>query len=96
MIACMGGSIHACCYEVGDEIVREAERLGLGFAVERREEGMFLNNVAIAKKQLKEKGILETKTETMPVCSGCRSDLLFSYRKEEQTTGRFAGVIFLR
>lgn len=96
MIACMGGSIHACCYEVGEEIVLEAQKLGFGFAVERRDEGLFLNNVAVAEKQLKDAGISEEKTEAMSLCSGCRNDLLFSYRKEEQTTGRFAGVIFLR
>jgi len=96
LIACLGGSIHACCYEVGEEIVREAEKLGLDYAVEKREERWYLDNTAIAKKELESCGVKRENIEEMDVCSGCRSDLLYSYRKEDRMTGRFAGVIVLR
>lgn len=96
LLASLGGSIHACCYEVGEEIVSQAEELGFGFAVEKREGSWYLDNVAIAETQLEDAGIRKENIEMMAVCSGCRSDTLFSYRKENQTTGRFAGVIFLR
>lgn len=96
LLACLGGSIHACCYEVGDEIVDEANRLGFGFAVEKREGSWYLDNVAIAEKQLEMIGVKKENIEMMEVCTGCQNDTLFSYRKENRTTGRFAGVIFLR
>ena len=96
LLACLGGSIHACCYEVGEEIVTEARRLGFDFAVESREGHWYLDNIAIADRQLESAGVKKEHIEMMTVCTGCRSDTLFSYRKENQTTGRFAGVIFLR
>lgn len=96
ILACLGGSIHACCYEVGEAIVSEAERLGFGYAVEKRDGKWYLDNVTIADRQLESGGIKKEHVEMMPVCTGCQSDTLFSYRKENQTTGRFAGVIFLK
>jgi len=96
LLVCLGGSIRACCYEVGEEIAGEAKRLGLGFAVIKREGSYYLDNTAIAKKELSSLGIPPEHIEEMAVCSGCETDTLFSYRKEKQTTGRFAGVIFLK
>ena len=96
LFACLGGSIHACCYEVGEEIVAETRRLGLDFAVVSRKGRWYLDNIAIADRQLEAAGIKQEHIEMMTVCTGCQSDTLFSYRKENQTTGRFAGVIFVR
>ncbi len=96
LLACLGGSIHACCYEVGSEIVAEAKKLGFDYAIQKRGDSWYLDNVAIAEKQLEKNGVIQSNIEMMTVCTGCRSDTLFSYRKENQTTGRFAGVIFLR
>jgi hypothetical protein len=96
LLASLGGSIGVCCYEVGEEVVREAESLGFGYALEKRKGRWYLDNSRIAKKELESCGVVPAHIETMEACTACLSDLLYSYRKEAQKTGRFAGGIMLR
>jgi YfiH family protein len=49
---------------------------------------------AISRFQLLKSGLIENNIQTSRLCTRCRSDLFFSYRKR-QVTGRFASVIGL-
>ena len=91
--ATIGASIGVCCYEVGDEIDKEAKALGLEYAMQKREERLYLDVNAILKKQLLECGV--GNIEMLELCTCCNKEELFSYRAEMQT-GRFAGIIMLR
>lgn len=101
----VGPTIGACCYEVGQE-VREAfrrEPLARDTAVfERREpssarrSGLYLDVAASNVGQLIAAGIREDHLEVSGLCTGCRTDLFYSHRKEPWPSGRFAVGIGLR
>ncbi len=46
--------------------------------------------------QLIDAGVPETQVDVSELCTACRTDLLFSYRKEREKTGRMMAVIGVR
>ncbi|MDF1875581.1 peptidoglycan editing factor PgeF [Sulfurimonas sp. SAG-AH-194-I05] len=94
ILVSVGASIGVCCYEVGEEIYKEAMELRLGFCIEKREDSYYLNIHKILKKQLLACGILSTHIDISHECTKCNSNIYYSYRAK-QKTGRFAGIIFL-
>ncbi len=96
ILAVLGPSIHVCCYEVGKTIADEAATLGFGYAVESREGSHYLDVNRIIKKQLDDCGITQAHTQELSHCSACENERFFSYRADDQKTGRTAGVIMLR
>src|SRR2546430_8701467 len=48
------------------------------------------------RAQLLEAGLLPQNISVSDLCTACRRDLLFSYRKDAGTTGRLMSVIGLR
>jgi hypothetical protein len=54
-----------------------------------------LDLVAANKRQLRDAGVPEKNIWIAEECSSCRTDLLFSHRKEAGYTGRMMGVIGL-
>jgi purine-nucleoside/S-methyl-5'-thioadenosine phosphorylase / adenosine deaminase len=106
LLAGVGPAIGSCCYEV-DEQVREAfardplvresaifeERPG-----ERgvKHSGLYLDVAASNVLQLLASGVTEEHIETSGFCTGCRTDLFYSHRREPYPSGRFAVGIGLR
>jgi hypothetical protein len=45
------------------------------------------------RQQLLAVGVLSKNIEASPLCTNCRTDLLFSYRAEKGKTGRMMGVV---
>ncbi|MCV6608389.1 MAG: peptidoglycan editing factor PgeF [Campylobacterales bacterium] len=90
----LGTSIKNCCYQVNEEIEKEANSLGYGFSISKTGNGIFLDVNKILNKQLKDLGI--TDIEESGSCSSCESDSLFSYRKDKEKQGRMAGVIMMK
>jgi YfiH family protein len=83
--AALGPAIGGCCYEVGEE-VREVFRTNApvsdaGFTV--RDGRLFLDLRVFLAAQLGDLGI--AYAETVGPCTACRTDLLFSYRKQGST-----------
>jgi len=79
IIATIGPAIRKCCYQVGSE-VREA------FEAANHEVGSLfeddrLDLVAANRRQLEKAGI--TEILDCGLCTGCRTDLFFSWRKEK-------------
>ncbi len=94
--AVFGPSIQGCCYEVGEKIANEVKESGYGFAVIVKNESYYLEVNAIIKKQLKKMGIAEKHIEDLNICNACENDTFFSYRADNQKTGRIAGVLMLK
>lgn len=121
--AAIGPGIHACCYQVGEEVrykfhsqfayaaelFREAresnpvhQKYPLLFLTARapghgpEETLLYLDLVAANRRQLLELGVPAKNISASPLCTSCRTDLLFSYRKEKGTTGRLLGVAGIR
>jgi YfiH family protein len=53
---------------------------------------IFLDLVEANRRQLLAAGVPAKSIETSPLCTNCRTDLLFSYRAERGKTGRLMGV----
>lgn len=98
ILAAIGPSIGPCCYEVGPEVVAavstafpEAHDL-----VSRPQASghAHLNLWAMVHAQLLEAGL--EHIETARLCTACRSDLFYSYRRQGASSGRFGAIIGLR
>jgi hypothetical protein len=53
---------------------------------------IFLNLVEANRRQLLDAGVPAKNIEASPLCTSCRTDLLFSHRAEKGVTGRMLGV----
>jgi polyphenol oxidase len=53
---------------------------------------IFLDLVEANRRQLIDAGVSPKNITASPLCSGCRPDLLFSYRAEKGVTGRMMGI----
>lgn len=53
----------------------------------------FLDLVAANTRQLLDAGVPAGNISASPLCTSCRTDLLFSYRKENGVAGRMLGVV---
>jgi len=57
---------------------------------------IFLDLVEANRQQLLAVGVPAKSIEPSPLCTNCRTDLLFSYRAEKGKTGRMMGVVGIR
>ncbi|MGE5206087.1 MAG: peptidoglycan editing factor PgeF [Chlamydiota bacterium] len=57
---------------------------------------LFLDLVAANTRQLLDAGVPAENISASPLCTSCRTDLLFSYRKEKEVVGRLLGVVGIR
>ncbi len=90
----LGPSISGCCYEINTAIAKETRTKGYPEALRFENEKIFLDVNTILSMQLKHLGV--EKVEVIKECTACRHDRYFSYRADQQHTGRIAGVIVLR
>jgi YfiH family protein len=92
LTAAIGPHIGVCCYEVGEEVV---EQIRDPKAFERRPEWARPHlNLAIAnRKQLTDNGVVSEHIEVSSLCTRCRADLFFSYRRQGDKAGRLLSVI---
>ena len=54
---------------------------------------IFLDLVEANRRQLLDAGVAAKHIEASPLCTSCRTDLLFSHRAEKGITGRLMGVV---
>ena len=97
--AAVGPAARACCYEVGAEVV-EAFHSKFPRAAELftpTQAGHALVDLQRAnREQLVEAGVAGERIHTLPLCTICRPELFFSYRREKKLygrTGRLLSVI---
>ncbi len=64
--------------------------------VERRLEKFFLDLIKINSRQLLSAGVLERNISDSQICTSCRNDEFFSYRKEGQSAGRMMSVVMIK
>jgi polyphenol oxidase len=92
IFAAVGPQIGVCCYEIGEDVAEQFNEPGL---LERRAEWPrpHLNLAEANRRQLLEAGIPEAQIETSSLCTRCRDDLFFSYRREGARTGHMLSVV---
>ncbi len=97
----LGPSNGPCCYEVGDDVYREA-KMALGsvkgiIKPAAGNNGKYIFDQWEANiRQLKDAGVREDHIELAAICSQCHHETFFSSRKDRGTTGRFMAGIMLK
>ena len=92
LIAVIGPHNAVCCYEVGEEVVTA---IGDDEAIVRRPEWAkpHLNQALANRNQLLSAGIPDPQILVSNLCTQCREDLFYSYRREGERAGRLLSVI---
>lgn len=103
LFAAIGPSIGSCCYEVDEPVMKhvrplvEELRNASGEGLESRVNPPFIErgngHASLDLKEINREimikaGILPSRIEMSSWCTGCRTDLFFSHRMENGTTGR--------
>jgi YfiH family protein len=97
--AAIGPAALACCYEVGPEVIAafRAEVRNADALFTPTSEGRALVDLHRANlEQLTESGVRPERVHTLPLCTMCRPEEFFSYRRDRQLygrTGRLLSVI---
>ena len=89
--AAIGPAAGACCYEVGREVI-EGFRAGFSDADEvltpTRDGHARIDLQRANRQQLIAAGVSPERIHIAPLCTMCRTDLFFSYRREKPLHGR--------
>lgn len=122
--AAIGPGIHACCYQVGEEVreqfasqfayweelfaeTQESDSIhdkypllfltarAPGHSHDLLPRKITLDLVEANRRQLLDAGVPAKNITASPLCTSCRTDLLFSYRAEK-VTGRMMAVVGIR
>jgi len=96
LLAGLGPSIGAACYEVGEEVVRAFECAGHPpdcFRPHPRSRGKYFLDLALAnRRQLEAEGVRPKNIISLDVCTHCDSRLL-SYRRDSDKKARLLNFI---
>ncbi len=87
-----GPVLRSCCYQVGLEFKNYFPEEAL------RERGnrMYCDLAGINKKQLLEASVREKNISDSGICTFCRNEKYFSYRREADSAGRMMSIIMLK
>jgi YfiH family protein len=96
LVASIGPGIRSCCYEVGPDVLEEADRLGVDRRwFSHREAGVYLDLQGLIASQLRDRGLTHVHGEREAECTRCGPTQLHSYRRDG-TKLRFAAVAGVR
>ena len=87
----IGASAGPCCYEVGSEVIEAFTKRfadGQKLFTETRPGHAMVDLLKANRDQLESAGVLPERIHTAPICTMCRTDLFFSYRKEKGLHGK--------
>jgi len=87
----IGASAGPCCYEVGSEVIEAFTKRfadGEKLFTETRPGHAMVDLLMANRDQLESAGVLPERIHTAPICTMCRTDLFFSYRKEKSLHGK--------
>lgn len=89
LLAYIGPSIGPCCYEVSEELAASFKReFGKPASPGRRSVDLgAANRIALERAGLRPEAVFDAG-----ICTGCRSDVFFSYRAQGRIAGRQAAI----
>jgi len=98
LLAGIGPSIGACCYEVGREVAEACSAAACSHDVVRQvgQDRFRLDLKEACRRELEMAGLSPGSILTSTFCTSCRQDLFFSYRGARGVTGRMAALLFIR
>jgi len=90
LIAYIGPGAGVCCYEVGEEIVKD---LDLVYVSRPRGEKPRLDMKLMTKNQLLTQGLSQGNIEKSDLCTVCSNGVLHSYRRDGARSGRMMALV---
>lgn len=87
----IGPAAASCCYEVGSEVIdgfKERFANADDLFTPTREGHARIDLLKANRDQLTAAGVPNERIHTAPLCTMCRTDLFFSYRREKQIHGK--------
>jgi YfiH family protein len=87
----IGPAAGACCYEVGGEVIDAFKERFPGsddLFTATREGHACIDLFKANRQQLTKLGVADERIHTSPLCTMCRTDLFFSYRREKSLHGK--------
>jgi YfiH family protein len=87
----IGPAATSCCYEVGSEVIdgfKERFVDADSLFTQTREGHACIDLLKANRDQLTASGVDPKQIFTAPLCTMCRTDLFFSYRREKKTQGK--------
>jgi YfiH family protein len=87
----IGPAAASCCYEVGSEVIDGFKERFPGadaLFTTTREGHARIDLLQANHDQLVAAGVAAERIHTAPLCTMCRTDLFFSYRREKQAVGK--------
>lgn len=96
VLAGIGPSIGPCCYEVDDPVYQALSDAAGTEPFQEKDAYHWWLDLQLANRILLEKaGVKSEHIVDSQLCTGCRSDLFYSFRMEGRHTGRMGGYICL-
>jgi hypothetical protein len=90
VLAGIGPGAGPCCYEVKEDVYEAARALGEREALFPRRDGkMYFDLWEANRRSLVGMGVATDRIEIAGICTMCRSDLLYSFRREGAGCGHF-------
>lgn len=87
LLAALGPHIRPCCYQVGPEVhVAFLSRFGQR-AISSRGTSLRVDLAQANRLELLRCGVLARHIETLDLCTSCRQDLFFSWRRDGESCG---------
>ena len=86
-----GPSIRSCCYEVEKKFEEY-----FSFGLKQKDDLYYLDLVEVNKKQALLKGVKEERILDLGLCTSCRGNDFYSFRKEGKDCGRLMSVMMLK
>lgn len=97
MLAGIGPSAGPCCYEVKDDVLEAAKDLPDAERLFPRRDGrLFFDLWTANRAQLERAGLSPDRIEVASVCTLCRNDLFYSFRREGAGCGHFGLMAGIR
>ena len=87
----IGASAGACCYEVGSDVIdafTSKFKDGASLFTATRPGHALVDLLKSNRDQLIAAGLREDRIHIAPLCTMCRTDLFFSYRREKGVNGK--------
>jgi len=92
----IGPAAGACCYEVGRDVI-DAFKTRFTYADDlftaTREDHALIDLYEANRRQLASVGVTAERIHTSPLCTMCRTDLFFSYRREKSLHGKVGRLL---
>jgi YfiH family protein len=86
----IGASAGPCCYEVGTDVIDAFTNRfsGANLFTSTRPGHAKIDLLRANRAQLESAGVLPDRIHIAPICTMCRTDLFFSYRREKSLHGK--------